>query len=170
MVNRMYYLNLFFTFSIAGYFFENIVFKLLNSNKKSGFLHLWWTPIYGYGVLLSIFLYKFVHKKKYNLKKEVILLIFLNFFVLSILEFCGGYFLKLLVGKNWWNYSKYPFNIGPYVSLFTSLLWTFFSIVYIYFIKKYVNVFVNKMPKKLTLFLSICFIVDSIVSIYLHIK
>jgi len=52
MVNIMYYLNVFFAFSIIGHLLENI----FNSHIDSGILLLPWTPIYGVGVIIIIFI------------------------------------------------------------------------------------------------------------------
>ena len=46
----MYYLNIFFIFSILGHIIENFVYV----HVDSGILYGYWTPIYGLGVLLII--------------------------------------------------------------------------------------------------------------------
>lgn len=133
--------------------------------KKSGFLHLWWTPFYGFGVLISMFLYKLVNKYiKNNVKKNIIL--FITFFIVfTIFEYIGGISLEKLYGEPFWNYSKMPLHIGKYVSVGTSLLWTIMAFLYIYKLKPLTDKLVNKIPKLITILLTITFIIDCIVSI-----
>ena len=54
----MYYVNTFFLFSILGHFIENFFYV----TKDSGIFFGWWTPIYGIGVCIVIYLYKLVNK------------------------------------------------------------------------------------------------------------
>ena len=126
MVIIMYYLNNFFLFSILGHLFETIIFLVIGSKRKSGFLYLWWTPFYGIGVLLSIY---FDNKLNKFIKRRFvknIILFFIYLIIFTVLEASGGILLHFIYKKDFWNYSKVPFHIGKYVSLPTSLLWVFF--------------------------------------------
>ena len=161
----MYYLNNFFLYAIFGHLFETIFFVTFKIRKKSGFLYLWWTPFYGLGVLITMAIYKIVNKYVENKYWKNCILFVAFFLILSLLEFLGGIFLEKLYGYAFWDYTNIPLNIGKYVSLGTSLVWTIFSFLYIYCFKKYSDKLIKKIPKFLTVFLSIVFIIDCIASI-----
>ncbi len=156
----MYYLNNFFLFSILGHLFETIIFVILGSKRKSGFLYLWWTPFYGIGVLLTIATNKLANKYiKSKSLKEVLLLVF-HFILFSILEFSGGTLLHFIYKKDFWNYSKVPLNMGKYISVPTSLFWAIFAFIYIHVINKFSDRIIKKIPKILTVILSCVFLGD----------
>ncbi len=166
MVIIMYYLNNFFLFSILGHLFETIIFLVIGSKRKSGFLYLWWTPFYGIGVLLSIY---FDNKLNKFIKRRFvknIILFFIYLIIFTVLEASGGILLHFIYKKDFWNYSKVPFHIGKYVSLPTSLFWVFFSFIYLKFIRKFSDKVVSKIPKFITFILSIIFIGDVIISFF----
>ena len=52
----MYYLNYFFIFSIFGHLYETLLFKIVEEKGTSGFLYGYWTPVYGVGVVLILFI------------------------------------------------------------------------------------------------------------------
>lgn len=161
----MYYLNNFFIFSIFGHFLESILFFVIGSNRQSGYLYLWWTPVYGYGVLIAMFFYDKMNglfKKKW-LIKVMLFISFLLFF--SLFEYLGGIILEKIYGKSFWNYSKMPLHIGKYVSFLPSLVWAFGGLVYLLFLKKYTDKIVSKIPKEVTYAFLLIFIFDNICSL-----
>lgn len=161
-----YYINNFFLFSIFGYFFETIMFTLLSMHNESGFLHLWWTPFYGTGVLIAILVYKFINKLSLRKIPKYIILALTLFIVLTLLEYLGGVFLELLFGYSLWNYNGIPLHLNRYVSIPTSFGWVAFSFLYLFFIKKYTDKLVKFIPKFISIALIIIFIIDNIVTIY----
>lgn len=165
MVVIMYYLNNFFLFSIFGFFFETLIFYIFNIHKYSGFLYLWWTPFYGSGVLITILLYNYLSTKISDKKRRLITLFILNFFILSLLEFGGGLFLEKLYGYPLWDYTPLPLNVGKHISVGTSLLWSVFSVLYILFIKEHSDKIVSKIPRAITIIVTIIFILDNILTI-----
>lgn len=56
----MYYMNYFFVFSILGYLLETF----FNKGFESGILYGPYTPVYGIGVCLVIFVFHFLKRKK----------------------------------------------------------------------------------------------------------
>ena len=62
----MYYINNFLFFSIFGHILESTVYLILNNNGYSGILYGPWTPVYGFGIILIILIYKFINKTKFN--------------------------------------------------------------------------------------------------------
>ena len=152
----MYYINYFFIFSILGYFIETLIY----TSKDSGILFLWWTPVYGIGVIIIILINKFINKLNMSKLVKKLLLFFLCALVLSLIEALGGYLLKWLFNKELWNYSTHKFNIGKYTSLEMSFIWGFGSIIFTYILKPLIDKKINKIPKYLTYILIILFILD----------
>lgn len=160
-----YYITNFLLFSIFGYFFETSIFTLFHLHNHSGFMYLLWTPFYGTGVILTILIYKFINKTQFNKVKKNILLFIIFFFVFTLLEELGGISLEYLHGYYLWDYKVVPLHIGKYVSVPTSLLWATFALVYLYFIKDITDKLVKKIPKFVTILLSIVFIIDLILTL-----
>ncbi|MBQ3021449.1 MAG: hypothetical protein IJD92_04435 [Bacilli bacterium] len=81
-------INIFLFYSIIGNVFERIVMYFIDRTYVSGFMGTIFTPIYGIGVLLILYLHKKININNKYLK------IFLEFIVfaiiLSILEYIGG--------------------------------------------------------------------------------
>lgn len=161
----MYYINVFFIYSILGHLMETLLYTILKSNKKSGFLYLWWTPFYGLGIIICFLVYKFIDKRIHNKRKKNIILFIIYFLLYSIFEYSGGVMLEKMYGKEFWNYSKLPLHIGKYVSIGTSLVWAIFTFIYIFWLKKYTDRLIKYIPKYITYILLIMFCLDVIFSI-----
>ncbi len=161
MVNYMYYLNYFFIFSILGHFIECFFY----SNGESGILLGYWTPIYGFGTIIILFINKIIDKLKLNKILKVITLFFSSAIFLAIIEAIGGYLIKWIFNTELWNYSSHKFNIGEYTSLEMSLIWGLSSILLIYFLKPIVDKIVNKIHKFITYILIVLLIIDLIATI-----
>lgn len=161
----LYYINNFLLFSILGYFFESTMYALLHAHNQSGFLHLFWTPFYGIGVIVTIVLDKFV--KNLNIKgwQKIFLLSILLLVVLSLLELTGGIMSEKLFGYSLWSYNNVPFHLGKYISLPTSIGWVLFSFIYL-MLKKYTDKLVVKVPKFISISLLIIFLIDNVITIY----
>ncbi len=152
----MYYINYFFIFSIFGHFIESFFY----SNGESGILFGYWTPIYGIGTIIILFINKNINKLKSNKIIKVILLFLSCSIILSLIESIGGYLLKWIFNIELWNYSNHKFNIGDYTSLEMALIWGLSSLLLIYYLKPIVDKIIKKIPKIITLILVILFIVD----------
>lgn len=150
----MYYINYFFIFSIIGHILESIFFD------KSGILFGWWTPVYGLGFVLIICIHNFIDKLKLNTFLKKIYLFIFSAIILSIIEGLGGYLIEIIFHTTFWDYTKYKFNIGKYVSLEMSLIWGICSLIAIYVIKPLFDKIISKIPKYLTYILIILFILD----------
>lgn len=156
-----YYLNYFFLFSIVGHLLETVMYKIYNSKLESGFLYGYWTPVYGFGVILIILISKYIFRKL-HLKKyyEIVIYFFIITLILTIIEFIGGNVLEFIFHKSFWNYTDHRFNFGKYVSLDASLIWGVCSIIFLYLIKPWMDKFIEKIPKIITWILIILFIID----------
>ena len=159
-----YYINNFLLFSIFGFFFETITYAILGIHNQSGFMYLWWTPFYGIGVLIAILSYKCFSKYINNKKLKNVYLFIYFLIVLSLLEYTGGITTEWLHGYSLWNYEHIPLHLGKYISIGTSLLWVASTFIYLYFIKKHSDKLVSKIPKFITVILTIIFILDFILT------
>lgn len=158
----MYYINYFFIYSIFGYILETITLLIINSKKTSGILYGPWTFIYGIGVIIILLLEKLIFsKKKWNKWLKRILLFLTVAITLSIIELVGGILIEKIFNKTFWNYTNHKFNIGKYISLEMTLVWTILSIIFVYLLKPLTDKIVTKIPKLLTYILIILIIIDS---------
>ncbi|MDD6878734.1 MAG: putative ABC transporter permease [bacterium] len=155
----MYYSNLFYIFSILGFIIE----KIVNPSRDSGILYGFWTPVYGLGVVVTIFIYNFINNK-YKLAglKKFIISFLIGFIILSTLEFLGGFLVEKFLRITFWDYSKEKFSIGRYTSLKMAFIWSISSIFIIYIIKPISEKFIKKIPKLITYIFIIIYIIDCI--------
>lgn len=155
----MYYINIFFIYSIVGYILEYIVHLI--TGYEGGILYGFWTPIYGVGSVIIIYLYnKYISKLKMHKILKFICIFLTGFLLLSFIEFIGGIIIKFLFNKTLWDYTDYKYNIGKYASLEMGLLWSIASLILIYLLKKPTDKIVKKIPKKVTWVLIIFFFID----------
>ena len=74
-----------------------------------------WTPIYGIGVLIILYIYKKL--KKYNKIKRLIIMSIISMIVLTLLEYITGNLIELIFHTSFWDYSNYKFNYGKFISV-----------------------------------------------------
>ena len=158
----MYYINIFFLFSILGHFIENIFY----TSKDSGILFGCWTPIYGIGVSTIIFVYNTIIKKiKTNKYLKVFLVFIINAILLSLLELIGGILIEKLLHITFWDYSKEAFSILRYTSLKMALIWGISGIIVTFILKNTIDKVIRYIPKFLTYILITLFIIDCILTL-----
>lgn len=157
----MYYLNCFFVYSILGYILETTIAFITGTNFKSGILNGFWTPVYGIGAIIILFISNYLFKNLHmNRIIETIVVFFVVAIVLSVVEAAGGVLIEKLFGISFWNYSKEKYNIGKYVSLKMSLIWGIASIIFIYVVHPLLKGLIKKIPTWATILLSILFLMD----------
>lgn len=161
----MYYLNIFYLFSIFGFIFESTFVKLWNSNFNSGVLFGPWTPVYGIGVVVIILIHKWIDKHIDNKILKGVLLFFLCAIILSLLEFLGGVLIEIVFNKVYWSYEEMKYNLGHYISLEIASVWGIMSIILIYLINPIVDKFIKYVPKWLTIVLSVLFFIDFVITL-----
>lgn len=161
----MYYINHFFIFSIIGHLIETLGTKGFNS----GILYGWWTPVYGFGVIIILLIGKLINK--FNFSNKKILKIFITYLlctiILTLIELLGGYLIKWIWHTEIWNYENHKFNIGHYISLEISNIWGIAGIFVLYVLKPLFDKIINKIPKWLTYTLITLFTIDSILTLIL---
>lgn len=156
----MYYLNLYFIGSFIGYLYETILKYTISPSINNGLLHGPWIPVYGFGVVFSSYL----SNKVFSIKKGKIIRMLLTFslifVIVTITEEIGGLFIQILFHRKFWNYKRFIFNIGPYISLETSLLWCLLSFIFIFYLKPFLELFIKKIPKFLSFGIGIFQLID----------
>lgn len=152
----MYYLNYFFIFSFLGHIVESFIYP----DGQSGILLGWWTPIYGFGIIIILLLYKYIKNLTIKEINKAIILFFTSCFVLMLLEFISGYLIELIFDVTFWDYSNLKFNIGKYTAGEMGLIWGVSSIIFIYGIKPFLDKIISKIPKYFTYILTILLILD----------
>lgn len=167
----MYLLNCFFIYSILGFLLESTFNLIVIHHFKSGILYGPWTPVYGIGAILTIIISNKIFKKLKTTKlKETIIVFLILSVTLTLIEWIGGILIEKIFSITMWNYKKFNFNIGKYISLEMALIWGIISIILIYFIKPLIDKIEKKIPKKLTITLSTLFIIDLIITTIIKIK
>ena len=159
----MYYVNIFFIYSIMGHIIENVLYTI--NGGESGILYGYWTPVYGLGVLVIVLIYKWLlnHIKKEYLRS--LLLFLFSAIILSLLELAGGLLIENIFNKVFWNYEHFKYNFGKYIALETAAIWGVFSLFIIYLIKKPFDWVIKHVPKWLTFTLLLLFVIDSILTL-----
>ncbi len=154
----MYYLNYFFLYAILGHLMETIFV----SNFTSGILYGWWTPVYGFGVVCILFIGKVMEHFSFTKKKLFkILITYLScMIILTLLELIGGYLIEWIFHQEFWNYEKYRFHIGPYISLEMANIWGIAGIIVLYVLKPITDSFIHYIPKWITYLLLFLFFLD----------
>ena len=158
----MYDINIFLTYSILGFFYECIINFIQDGRFSSRFMYGPWTPIYGIGVLIILFIYKKL--SKYSKTKRLIIMSIISMIVLTLLEYITGNLIELIFHTSFWDYSNYKFNYGKFISLESSLIWMIGSIIII-FIHKKLKKYIKKIPNQITIILSIVFTIDLVLSV-----
>lgn len=154
----MYYINTFLLYSILGHILENFIYDKVDS----GILYGYWTPIYGLGVLLILFINYFIKKKFKNKFLRPVLLFFSCALILGLLELFSGLFIEKVFGRVFWNYSNEMFSIFKYTSLRMMFVWGIASVLLIYIIHPYLSFIIKKIPKSISWTLAFLFIFDLI--------
>lgn len=153
-------INIFLFYSIFGNIFERILMYFINQDYVSGFMGTIFTPIYGFAILLILFIHKKIKIKNKIIKIIVEFLIYA--IVLSIIELLGGLLIENIFNKIYWNYDKLKYNIGLYISLETAIFWGIMSIIALYIIHPLYKKIECHIPKTLTIILSITFLINLI--------
>ena len=163
-----YYLNNFLFFAILGFIYENILQLILTGEFTSNPFYGPWMPIYGFGVIIMIFLTRLVFNRvKLNRPLKIIILFLTVTILLTILELAGGYLTEFIFHKSFWDYTDMKYNFGKYISLEVSLVWGTACLIFLYVVKPLTDKFIKKIPKFISIILLILIIIDFIFSFFL---
>lgn len=145
---KIEYIILYFTiYSIIGWLLETAyAYHVFGHFVKRGFLFGPICPIYGCGGIIMI---NFLNKYK----KNSIKLFFMSAIVFSVFEYVAGFALDALFSARWWDYTEEFLNLNGRISLFFSVVWGIFGILFINhfhpFIEKKTKLILKKIPCKI---------------------
>lgn len=167
----MYLLNCFFVYSIIGFIIEGLYTLIVSGHFSSGILYGPWTPVYGFGAILTIVISKKIFK---NMHKSRFIETIVTFIVLTVtltfIKWLGRILIENLFHETLWNYKDYKYNIGKYIALEMSLVWGIVSIFIIYFVKPIIDKLEKKIPKFITIIFATLFIIDLITTTVVKLK
>lgn len=105
------YFIAFMFYSFIGWSIE-VILTLIEKKKfvDRGFLIGPYCPIYGYGMLLIVFLLR-------NYTENPLVLFILAIVICLVLEYLTSYFMELIFKARWWDYSDKKYNINGRVCL-----------------------------------------------------
>ena len=130
----------FLIYSCIGWCLE-VIYAAATTGKlvNRGFLNGPVCPIYGFGMILVLFLLT-------PLQGSILLLYIGGVILPSALELVGGWLLYKVYHIRWWDYSDFPFNIGGYICLEFCLLWGVGTLVVMRIVHPVIASFVDMIP------------------------
>ncbi|MCM1052643.1 MAG: putative ABC transporter permease [Ruminococcus sp.] len=161
----MFYINIFFIYSFLGFLFENGLSLVMNTNFNSGVLYGPWTFIYGIAIFVIMIYDKFLKQFKLNKWLEVLLLYLGVTVLMTLIEFSGGMLIEKLFHVVYWDYINLKFNFGHYIALEISLLWGLFATFVNYLLAPIINKLAKKIPVYITIIFIVLFVTDIIITI-----
>lgn len=162
------YFLTFLVYSIIGWCVE-VILTLVREKKfvDRGFLLGPYCPIYGYGMLLIIFLLR-------NYTGEPLVLFVLSMVVCLILEYFTSYFMELLFKARWWDYSNKKYNINGRICLEYGVLFGAGGCLIMYVVHPFIMGIIGKLSRVLLIIIGMSlltlYIIDSIVSFNIILK
>ena len=163
-----YYINNFLIFSILGFIYENVLHFITRGDFTNNPFYGPWMPIYGFGVIIMIFLTRLIFNNLKVKRWVKIILLFISVtLILTIIELIGGYLTEFIFHKSFWNYTDLKFNFGKYIALEVSLVWGVACLIFLYIVKPLTDKFIEKIPKFISIVLLILVIADFIFSFFL---
>lgn len=150
--NWSFWVCCFIVYCMIGWIYEVIwEFAVGNGFVNRGFLYGPYLPIYGFGVLILLFMLGSLLKKdikigKANLKPLIVFTAIL--IIVSIIEYVASLGMEIIFNKRWWDYSYDKFNINGRISLRNSTLLAIGGFVLIYFVQPFLYRIIGKIDIK----------------------
>ncbi len=156
---------MYFIGCILGYILETTMKTFFNPSMNNGILYGPWIPVYGFGITLSSFVTNKIFKsRKFNNPSKIIISFLILFTTITVVEELGGLLIEAVFHKIFWSYKSKKFNIGPYISLEMSLLWSFLSLLFVWELKPLLDIYIKKIPRILTIILLAIHLIDIIIT------
>jgi uncharacterized membrane protein len=133
---------LFFVFAVFGWMWE-VSLHLIRDGVfvNRGFLHGPWLPVYGFGgvgILMAL--------KKF--RQSVFLTFAWTIILCGVLEYSTSLIMEITLGKRWWDYSDYMFNLHGRICLEALLIFAVGGCAIVYLIAPKVDDLLQKIPAK----------------------
>ena len=156
------YFLVFIIYSFLGWMIE-VILSFIEQKKfiNRGFLIGPYCPIYGFGMLLIVFL---LRDYTYN----PLVLFILSMVICLLLEYFTSYFMELIFKARWWDYTDKKYNINGRVCLEYALFFGIGGTLIMYivhpFIMNIINSFSNIIILLIGAILFVSYIIDNIMS------
>ena len=156
------YFLVFILYSFLGWFIE-VMLSFIQHKKfiNRGFLIGPYCPIYGFGMLLIIFLLK-------EYTGEPLVLFILSMVICLVLEYMTSYLMELIFKARWGDYSSKKFNINGRVCLEYAIFFGIGGTLIMYVVHPFVMNLVGRLSSIVLLvigaILLVSFIIDNIMS------
>ncbi|MCM1273107.1 MAG: putative ABC transporter permease [Clostridium sp.] len=142
----------FFLASIGGFLWEVLIFLFKDGSFcNRGFLYGPWLPIYGTGAVLFYLLLgnplQRISHSTADKKQHPVTIFFSTMLIGTLLELGIGYFLDVVWGLRYWDYSGYFFNFRGYICLASALGFGFAGTVWICFLSGFITRLWLKIPR-----------------------
>lgn len=127
----------FFIYAVMGWLWETVYCSAKAGGfVYRGFLRGPYCPIYGFGVLLVLYLVM-------PLRETTLELFVFAAIVVTILEYVTGYLLQRTFGVSLWDYHDVPLNIHGLVAIPVSVFWGFCCVIVVKFIHPQISLLVS---------------------------
>jgi uncharacterized membrane protein len=156
-------------YSIGGFILERIINVIaLGYYYDNSVLYGPYQPLYGAGVVMAIIVHEiYISKTNHQEIVKSLLLLITAIITTAISEAVTGYGYEFLTGDMLWDYRLFfPCNI-PYVCIIPTTLFGIGSFLVIKYLHPYFKIYLDKIPKKVSLSLLILFVIDIILTIIL---
>lgn len=149
-------------FSLIGLLIE-IIYCLISAKISNEFPTLILGPlcvIYGIGTIITIICLN-------RFKGHKVKLFILGSILGIVIEYIMSFILESIFGARLWNYSSARFNVNGRICIEHAIIWGILSVVTIDILKKYVDIFINKMQGKIRIVVDIIATIIIVITIML---
>ena len=147
----MFYLKIFIIYSIIGFTFESLVFKINNINKHSGVLTGPYSLVYGFGGVICTLLHNTYFSKINNIIVNYLLSYILFTITCTLIEFIIGHLIKIIYHLDSWDYSYKKYHFGKYICLEYAIYWGLLSFIFVNFFNNFIIEISNNISNNFTL-------------------
>lgn len=131
---------IFIIYAFLGWCCE-VIFAAVTEGRfiNRGFLNGPVCPIYGFGMLMTVFFL-------WRLRRNIILFFLGAALLTTLLEFFTGYILERFFHTKWWDYSDKPFNIKGYVCPEFTIIWGLGACMAVGAVHPFIYMSITKLP------------------------
>lgn len=135
----MYLLKCFILYSILGFIFESVVYKVSKSVDHSGVLHGPYTFVYGLGGMFCVLVFNYLNKFCWNIILKWLVLYILFTIICTFIEYVIGHLINLIFKYDKWNYTNHKYHFGKYICLDYALTWGLLASFLMYLLKDFLD-------------------------------
>lgn len=153
------HINLFILFVIYSFLGWVLETAYASRNEKKfvnrGFLTGCFCPIYGFGAVLTVEIFKWINIYIQNNVIFTSVSILATVIVVTLLEYITGYLLEKIFNCKWWDYSENFANVKGYICLSYSLLWGVLAFILIKAINPIILSLINMINAQVKMWISV---------------